>query len=68
MKSRLVHTCFLVDLDGCLVCFYANDFADKLVATNFAQLVHGNTDHVLGDNDRAGHREDCTMLLERGLV
>lgn len=30
---------------------------------DFAKLVHSNTDHVLGNNDRTGHREDCAILL-----
>lgn len=54
---------FLVDLDGGLVGVDTNDFTNELLVADLAQLVHGATDHVLGDNDGTGNGEDGAMLL-----
>lgn len=77
-----VRTSLFVDLDGGLVGFDSNDLTNEVVVTNtnldesaFShlsafqstyKLVHGTSDHVLGNDDRAGwismRLEHCTVV------
>lgn len=51
-RWQLVYrTCLLVDLDGGLIGIDPNDLSDQLVLAYSYQLVHGHTNHVLGDHD-----------------
>lgn len=74
-----VPTSLLVDLDGGLVVFDSNDFTNEvliadtdlemstavpaLMAHRTYELVHGTSDHVLGDDDRSGR---VSIRLGRG--
>ena len=77
-----VRTSLFVDLDGGLVGFDSNDLTDEVliadtdlrqsteapsdVAHRTYKLVHGASDHVLGNDDRAGwismRLEHCTVV------
>src|ERR1700743_2860577 len=56
-------TGLLVDLNSGLVCFYTDHLAHQRIVAHFAELVHGNPNHVFGDNNGTRDGEDGSILL-----
>mmetsp|Transcript_6822 Transcript_6822/g.15460 ORF Transcript_6822/g.15460 Transcript_6822/m.15460 type:complete len:464 (-) Transcript_6822:24-1415(-) len=51
-----------VNLDGSCISFELDNFSDQLLVTNTHQLVHSSTAHSLGDDQRARHLEDVSIV------
>ena len=51
----------VIHLNGSHVSFEPDNFSDEFIVANSDKLVHGSSGHLLGRNDRPGHRVDVAV-------